>query len=119
MNTILLLTATITLSFTGLASDKTYATGIHKSADAHAPKVTIGEPGRIDGATRTISVTMKETIRGDMVFEPSSIDVRRSEIVRFTITNNGLLDHEFVMDTQDNVIGHKASMEEFPQMIHE
>ncbi len=119
MNKMVLLAVTLALGFTALASDNVYATGAQKHDDAHPAKTAIGGPGHAEDATRTVSVTMKETVRGDMVFEPGSIDVRHGETIRFTITNSGALDHEFVMDTQANVIEHKTLMQRFPEMIHE
>src|SRR5262249_19528193 len=57
-----------------------------------------GEPGNPKKPARTVNVVMREN--GDrMVFEPSRIEVRKGEQVRFVLDNDGLKNHEFVLAT--------------------
>lgn len=93
------------------------AGGTH--AHGHGDEMAIGAPGESSALTRTVEVTMRETDDGRMIFEPAHIDVAEGETVRFEIANAGVLDHEFVMDTHDAVMKHKAQMEKFPEMIHD
>lgn len=91
----------------------------HDNADGHHETMAVGKPGRKADVRRTVQVTMKETDGGDMVFRPSSLTVKQGETIRFVVTNVGELEHEFVLDTHDNVIEHKALMEKFPEMEHD
>ena len=53
-----------------------------------------GEPGSPKKTARTIKVTMKE-----MMFDPSLIEVRKGEQIRFVLENDGTEDHEFMLAT--------------------
>ncbi|MBU1316468.1 MAG: cupredoxin domain-containing protein [Alphaproteobacteria bacterium] len=108
-------TALIGLLLASLATP-VIAAGSH--AGGHG-EMAVGEPGEKSKATQTIRVTMKETDDGKMIFSPSTFKVRKGQTVRFTIKNAGELDHEFVLDNQENVMEHKAVMEKFPEMEHD
>ena len=49
-----------------------------------------GEPAPASKATRTVEVLLK-----DIAFEPGSLKVQAGETVRFVLTNEGRLPHEF------------------------
>ncbi|KQZ59733.1 copper oxidase [Rhizobium sp. Root149] len=93
------------------------ASGNH--AGGHGEAMAVGEPGDKAKVTQTIRVSMKETPDGKMVFTPNNFKVRKGQTVRFTIKNEGELDHEFVLDQEDKVMEHKAVMEKFPDMEHD
>lgn len=78
-----------------------------------------GMPGMADQVTRTIKISMIETDDGDMIFEPKSLGIKAGETIRFAIQNLGELEHEFVLDTIEENIEHKASMQKFPGMEHD
>tara|TARA_R110002020_G_scaffold266483_32_gene481460 strand:- start:5494 stop:5979 length:486 start_codon:yes stop_codon:yes gene_type:complete len=101
---------------TATASAPAFAAGTH--AGGHDDEMAIGRPGAAADATRTIRVRMDETDVGMMVFEPSEIEIRRGETIRFEVTNSGELEHEFVMDAPDANEKHKAVMARFPEMEH-
>ncbi len=109
----LLLSTTLSLALSGAAM----AAGTHAGGHSHE-MMAIGEPA-VGEATRTIEVTMRETDDGAMVFEPAQLDFSEGETVRIVVTNEGELDHEFVMDSPDKNIEHKALMEKFPEMEHD
>ena len=88
-------------------------------ADDHHGEMAIGSPGKAAEVVRTIRISMKETDSGAMVFEPASIDVKRGETIRFSITNDGVLEHEFVMDASPEIAEHKDLMRRFPEMMHD
>ncbi len=90
-----------------------FASGNH--AGGHGEAMAVGEPGDKSKVTQTIRVSMKETPDGKMVFTPNNFKVRKGQTVRFTIKNEGELDHEFVLDQEDKVMEHKAVMEKFPR----
>lgn len=81
--------------------------------------MAVGIPGNAAEVTRTIEITMRETEDGDMIFEPSSIEIHRNETIRFVVSNAGDLTHEFVLDNHDGVMEYKALMERFSEMEHD
>ena len=66
---------------------------------------------------RTITITMLEEQDG-MIFTPKELQFRKGDTVTLNFVNTGALKHEFVMDTQENVLEHKAVMEKNPDMEH-
>jgi uncharacterized cupredoxin-like copper-binding protein len=93
------------------------ASGTHEGG--HAEESLAGEPGKKSKVTQTIQVTMKETNDGKMLFMPAVVKVKEGQTVRFAIRNAGETDHEFVLDTEEEVMEHKKVMEKFPEMEHD
>ncbi|MCV9997457.1 plastocyanin/azurin family copper-binding protein [Pararhizobium sp. YC-54] len=109
-------TAIIALFLAALASPA-LAAGSH--AGNHDEAMAVGEPGKKAQATQTIRVSMKETDDGKMIFTPNTFKVRKGQTIVFSIKNAGELDHEFVLDQEDEIMEHKAAMEKFPEMEHD
>lgn len=109
----LLLTTALTFAIATTA----FAAGTHGGGHGH-DMMSIGSPaeGEID---RTIAITMRETEDGAMVFEPDQLEFKAGESVRIVVTNSGELDHEFVMDSSEKNLEHKAMMQKFPDMEHD
>ena len=78
--------------------------------------MAVGKPGDTSHVDRTVKVRMLETDDGRMIFEPSSLDVRRGETIRFALVNDGVLEHEFVLDDLAKNQEHKKLMERFPNL---
>jgi uncharacterized cupredoxin-like copper-binding protein len=93
------------------------ASGTHEGG--HDKVSLAGEPGKKAKVTQTIQVTMKETEDGKMLYMPASVKVKEGQTVRFAIRNAGETDHEFVLDTEEEVMEHKNVMEKFPEMEHD
>ncbi|MCB1310802.1 MAG: cupredoxin family protein [Sedimentitalea sp.] len=102
-----LLTTAIALAFAAPA----FAGGTHGSG--HGNEMEIGRPGDDHDATRTVEISMVETEDGKMLFEPGILNFEPGETVRLILTNNGELEHEFVMDTHEENQAHKAMMAKF------
>ncbi len=102
--------------------DETHASG-HAHGQGHEDnmhdELAVGVPGILDNVTRTVEITMMETDDGDMVFEPSALNIQKDETIRFVIKNAGELDHEFVLDDVAAIMEHKALMDKFPEMEHD
>ena len=94
------------------------ASGTH-SGGHDEDKKAVGSPAEKGSETRTIEITMRETDSGDMVFEPTSLDIKTGEVILFNITNKGELEHEFVLDTLEENKEHKEVMAKFPDMEHD
>lgn len=78
--------------------------GDHAS-DGHHSAGNIGRVGHPEDVTRTIDITMH-----DNYYEPEVIDVNPGETVRFRITNQGALVHEFNIGTAAMHRSHQAEM---------
>ncbi|VTU19249.1 cupredoxin domain-containing protein [Variovorax sp. RA8] len=95
-----------------LASTAAFATGKHAGDHGHGDAV--GKPGIASKATRTVNVDMSDGMR----FNPSSIDVKQGETVRFVVTNSGKLKHELVLGTEKGLREHYEVMKKNPEMEH-
>lgn len=102
----------------GHGHDKAQSAHGHDTSSDHH-KLAIGKPGKAADVTRTINVSMRELPDGSMVFEPSTLHFRRGETIRFAVSNDGELEHEFVLDDHHGIEEHKALMEKFPEMEHD
>jgi uncharacterized cupredoxin-like copper-binding protein len=89
------------------------------SGDHSHDELSIGAAADAKKAKRTISITMKETSDGKMLFAPERISVKEGETVRLKFVNTGETDHEFVMDSPEAILEHKVLMERFPEMEHD
>ena len=75
-------------------------------ADAgHPHSAAIGEPGKASASTRTVAVKL-----GDNFYEPESVQVKAGETVRFVLTNEGELLHEFNIGTAAMHAEHQKEM---------
>jgi uncharacterized cupredoxin-like copper-binding protein len=77
-----------------------------------------GEPGNPKRPARTVAVSMREA-DGQMLFEPNRIDVKRGEQIRFVLQNEGELEHEFMLATQQENDKHAVLMQKYPDMEHD
>ena len=73
-----------------------------------------GEPGKANKPSRTIEVTMSE-----MEFNPSRIEVKRGEQIRFIVRNAGTEDHEFLLASTEDNLKHGDAMKKNPRMAHD
>ena len=86
-----------------LAASVAVAGGNHEGGHAH---FEFGTPGQVDEVDRTIEVALE-----DVHFEPESINVKAGETIRFVLTNNGELVHEFNIGTPHMHGEHQAEMQ--------
>jgi uncharacterized cupredoxin-like copper-binding protein len=86
---------------------------------SHGHAYSAGAPGDPKKPARTVTVTMRETDDGKMIYEPSKLDVKRGEQIRFVIMNAGELPHEFVLASKDDNEKHAILMQKFPDMEHD
>jgi uncharacterized cupredoxin-like copper-binding protein len=62
-------------------------------------------PGTRDNP-RTVEILALDS----MAFDPGNIEVRAGETVRFVVTNEGELEHEFVIGTREELLAHAQLM---------
>lgn len=73
-----------------------------------------GKAGEAPKVSRTIQVTMDDTMR----FTPSQISVKAGETVRFFVKNSGQLPHEMVIGPMVALKEHAEMMRKMPGMKH-
>lgn len=95
----------------------TFASGVAWGhGDEH--DAAYGKPGDPKKPARVVQIVMLEK-DGKMIFNPSSLRVRKGEQIRFMLRNNGEIDHEFVIDTVEGNLKHMKEMEKNPDMEHD
>lgn len=75
----------------------------------------IGMPGKAADVTRTIMVTMDDS----MHFVPDDITVKAGETIRFFAKNTGKMTHEMVIGSMAELTEHAEMMRQMPGMQHE
>ncbi|MCL7750331.1 cupredoxin family protein [Guyparkeria hydrothermalis] len=88
--------------------------GQHSGGHGGAGTAT-GEPGQMTNVDRHIVVKMDDRMR----FEPSSIEVKAGETVRFRVSNTGNQPHEMVIGSIEDLKAHAEEMREHPGMAHD
>lgn len=101
-----------------LASSPPALAGAGAPGHSHDQGFSAGEPGNPKRPARAVLVTMRES-DGKMVFIPDRLEVKRGEQVRFVLTNNGELEHEFVLATTAENVKHAEEMKKNPDMEHD
>lgn len=74
-----------------------------------------GIAGDAKAVKRTISIKMTDNMR----FSPDKIEVKLGETVRFVVSNDGKMMHEFVIGTKKELDAHAVQMMKFPNMEHD
>lgn len=75
----------------------------------------VGMPAPVEQATQTINVSLTDDMR--MHFSPA-LNIKQGEIVRFVVSNNGQMPHEFSVGSIDEQDKHRAMMRSMPNMEH-
>jgi uncharacterized cupredoxin-like copper-binding protein len=90
----------------------------HSHAHGHGEGLAFGEPGDPGKPSREVAITMKEA-DGRMLFAPDKIAVKKGEQIRLKLKNEGVLDHEIVLETLEANLRHAKEMEKNPDMEHD
>ena len=89
----------------------------HKKSAAQVKKEQ--KPWGIAGDAKAVTRTIKVGMNDKMRFVPERIDVKLGETIRFAMSNDGKLMHEFVLGTKKELDEHAALMKKFPDMEHD
>ena len=79
----------------------------------------IGKSGNEALVDRAIAVIITETSSGYMLFDPDAIHIGKGSVVRFVIKNFGVLDHEFMLGSFNEIEEHQKWMHLHPEEKHE
>jgi len=80
----------------------------------HEHESVAGRPGNPADVTRTVEMTMSDTMR----FAPDQLTLDEGETVRFTMQNDGQIPHEFVIGSLAELLEHAEIMRSMPDMQH-
>lgn len=97
----------------GFFSAMAGASGTHTGG--HGAAGTIGQPGKAEKVSRTITITMLDSMR----YSPAHVAVNKGETVRFIVKNAGNMKHELVLGTEKELQEHYEVMKKNPEMEHE
>lgn len=86
----------------------------HGSHDMHGMSEDAGRAGDPVNVSRTIEVTMNDTMR----FDPVEMNFKVGDTVRFVVRNEGKIRHEMVIGTVDELKEHAEMMRKMPGMQH-
>jgi len=85
-------------------------------ADAgHGGKFAFGSPGGESEVIRTVNVQAADTMR----FNPSKLQIKQGETIKFVVTNSGRIKHEFTLGDRATQRLHATMMKKAPHMKHE
>jgi uncharacterized cupredoxin-like copper-binding protein len=90
----------------------------HKKAAVDAAKAeqqSFGRARNPRAVNRTMTITMSDTMR----FSPANLTIKQGTTVRFVVRNDGMLLHEMVLGTEDDLAKHAELMRKFPDMEHD
>ena len=75
----------------------------------------VGGPVDVAMATKVIQVSMLDSMRFE--FSPAP-ELKAGDIVKFTVTNQGKIPHEFSIGDEDELNMHREMMRRMPDMVH-
>lgn len=100
-----------------LAATTAANAGAGPAGHAHAT-FAAGQPADPKKPFRTIEVSIQDE-NGNMMYVPGEIKVKTGEQIKFVLKNDGVLDHEFILDSFEGNAKHKKEMEKNPEMEHD
>jgi len=76
---------------------------------------TVGKPVDTSKATKTIKVDLLDSMRFEF---HNTMSIKEGDIVRFVVTNKGVIDHEFSIGSEKEQKAHLEMMKQMPNMVH-
>lgn len=110
-------TAIVLLGTFGMA--QAHGDAPHKAASAYSESDFEQMAWGIGALPAKVQRTIKISLSDNMRFDPSSVNVRKGETVRFVVKNDGVMLHEFVIGTLKANQEHAELMKRFPNMQHD
>jgi uncharacterized cupredoxin-like copper-binding protein len=100
------------LGLAACASDPAATEG-SEAGSSGMPGMSRSGEGELTGRPGTqgeIDTTVEVSQLDELAFDPASIDVRAGETVEFVVTNDGAVDHEFVLGDEVFQAAHEGEM---------
>ena len=87
--------------------------------DAHGDHThmgsAVGQPAEATDATKTVEVSLLDSMKFEFAGLP---DIQNGDIVKFVVTNQGKLTHEFSIGNAEEQDAHRKMMQQMPDMQH-
>lgn len=96
---------TIVLAASLLAPANAFAHEDHGNHGSHMMPPEAGKPGKASEAARTVTI-----VAADSEFNPTVVQVKAGETVRFLVRNDGKLVHELTIGTKAMQAEHQSEM---------
>ena len=90
--------------------------GMHMGGHHHSGDSAVGLPGKDLPITKTINVSTLDNMRFKFSDEPG---LKAGDVVKFIVTNEGKVKHEFSIGDAKEQKSHAAMMSSMPNMKHE
>ena len=84
--------------------------------DENAHKSGVGQAGDEAAITKTVQVSLLDTMRFE--FSPK-LSLEQGDVVKFVVTNNGKIKHEFSIGSESEQLEHRSMMRSMPNMTHQ
>lgn len=75
----------------------------------------VGKPALASKANKTINVVLLDSMQ--FTFD-TPFEIKAGDIVRFVVTNKGVIDHEFSIGNEKEHEAHREMMKQMPNMVH-
>jgi uncharacterized cupredoxin-like copper-binding protein len=75
----------------------------------------VGQPALAEQVTKTIHLSTVDAMRFKFASQP---DLKDGDVVKFVVTNKGLIPHEFSIGDEKEQISHREMMRKMPNMVH-
>ena len=95
--------------------DDAHGSDVHHGSEDDHHDGAAGRPGEADRVDRVVAIGMSDA----MDYTPETLAVATGETIRFDVSNDGELVHEFVLGTTEEILEHHELMLRFPGMEHE
>lgn len=98
-------------------SNVTLASGNHGGGHKHESEGSpVGAPAEAAKATKTIQVSTNDNMRYQF---SEDFDLKAGDIVKFVVTNQGEISHEFSVGDKNEQKSHQMMMRKMPNMVHQ
>lgn len=97
------------------SDDAKTTTTMGMTADNADETFAFGEPADPADADRTVDIEMLDAL----AFDPSTVEVATGETITFHLTNNGTVEHDFVIGDEATQTDHEAEMREMDAATRE
>lgn len=88
------------------------ASGTSTGSDSESQTFEFGGPAEAADAARVIEIDADD----EFTFNPDAVEVETGEVITFSVTNTGNLDHEFTLGPEEVQEEHEAEMADMGDM---
>lgn len=87
----------------------------HHHHDMKTPLSEVGKPANASQANKVIHVDLLDSMKFEF---KERMTIKQGDIVKFIVTNQGEIDHEFSVGSEEEQKAHLEMMKQMPDMVH-